>query len=169
MNKRKNGGKSGKNRVKNMVGLSVLAASALGVAMPAALAQSVNCFQTMIFGSIIPCAGGGTVSIDPAGTRTTGGCISVTGPSARGRCLLVGSFFPIRPMQVSITAPTFTITNGTANMNVNGFDLSTAGNGPTITITSFIATVNIGATLNVGANQAPGNYSGTATINVNYQ
>ena len=154
-----------------MVGLSLLAASAAVAAAGPAAAQNINCFQTIIFGSFMECSGAGTVTIDPTGTRTTGGapCLSVSGPSSRGRCLVTGSFFPVRPMQVVITAPTFTITNGTANMNVNGFDLNTAGNGPTVTITAFISVVNVGATLNVNANQPEGSYTGVATITVNFQ
>lgn len=168
MKTRKKKKKGNKACNKTLVGLSLLAASAMGGMAPAA-AQNVNCFQSLIFGTVTACGGAGTVTVNPAGARSTGGCATVSGPSSRGRCLLIGSFFPVRPMQVSITAPTFTITNGTSNMNVNNFDLNTAGAGPTTTITAFIATVNIGATLNLGANQADGDYSGSATINVNFQ
>lgn len=166
---KKNEKRRGKHN--KQVALSLLTASAAlaaGLAVPAH-AQNVNCFQSMIFGSIIACSAAGTVRMDPDGTRSTTGCVSVIGPSSHARCILTGSLFPVRPMQISISAPTFTISNGTSHMNVNGFDLNTAGNGPTITLTAFITVVGIGATLHVGANQPSGNYSGTATINVNYQ
>ena len=172
----KNSGRRRSSRRGALVSLSLLAASALGVAGGAgpAFAQNVNCAVPLIFGTIEACGGAGTVSITPDGVRSSSGCISVNGPSSRGLCILTGSLFPVKPMQVMITAPTFTITNGTSHMDVKAFDLDTSSNGfpaldHTITVTSFIVGVNIGATLHVGANQPAGNYSGSATISVNFQ
>ena len=163
--------KAGQSKGKKLlVGLSCLAASAM-MNGQAAQAQNANCFQTLNFGSILACAGAGTVTVDPTGARSTGGaaCLQASGPSSRGRCLLIGSFFPVRPMTVTITTPTVNITNGTTNMSVNNFDLNTPGNGVSTTVTAFITVVDIGGTLNVAANQAAGTYSGAASIVVNFQ
>lgn len=149
------------------VALSVLAASALTPSP--ARPQTVKCLQDIIFGSIVPCGSANTVRIDPTGTRTASGCLTVSGPSSRGSCLIKGKLFPITPMTVSITAPSYNIASGGNKMVVNNFDLNTPAAGPAITVTAFITTVDIGATLNVGAGQAAGTYTGAATINVNYQ
>lgn len=156
------------------VSLSVLAALPAAVVpgvvpLGPAMAQSIDCFQTLNFGTIETCATGGTVTIDPDGTRTTGGCLSSSGSSSRGRCILTGTFFPVTPMTVSVAAPTYTITKGGGdNMDVNNFQINTAGNGPAITVTAFITVVNIGADLVVGAAQPSGSYTGAVTVNVNY-
>jgi len=151
-----------------MVGLSALAASALPAGRAAA--QSVNCFQSLSFGTAVTCGVGGTVKVDPQANRTTTGCISAMGPSSQGRCLLKGTFFPVTPMVVSMAAATYTISNGAAaHMNVNGFKLATTSGATAVTVTAFQTNINIGATLNVGGPQASGSYSGTSTINVNYQ
>lgn len=156
-----------KNGYRAAVALSVLAASALTPSP--AHPQTVKCIQDMQFGSIVPCGAANTVRIEPTGTRTASGCLTVSGPASRGRCLIKGKFFPITPMTVSITAPSYNIASGANKMVVDNFDINTAAAGPAITVTAFITTVDIGATLNVGANQASGTYTGAATINVNYQ
>lgn len=149
------------------VALSVLAAAALPPSP--AHPQTVKCIQDIQFGSIVSCGTANTVRIDPTGTRSASGCLVVSGPSSRGRCIIKGKFFPVTPMTVSITAPSYNIASGGNKMVVDNFDLNTAAAGPTITVTAFITTVDIGATLNVGASQAAGTYTGAATINVNYQ
>jgi len=159
--------RGGKKSYRAAVALSVLAATTLPPSP--AKAQTVNCLVGIQFGSIVTCGAANTVSVNPTGTRSSSGCLVVSGPLAEARCLIKGSKFPIRPMTVSITAPSYNIASGGNKMVVNNFDLNTAGAGPTITVTAFITTVHIGATLNVGAGQAAGSYSGAATINVNFQ
>lgn len=71
-------------------------------------------------------------------------------------------------MAISITAPTYTVSDGGNTMKVTGFDLQTTGNGPAITVTAFITVINVGATLSVGGSQASGVYKGTYTMNANF-
>ncbi|MCB1530567.1 MAG: DUF4402 domain-containing protein [Rhodospirillales bacterium] len=124
--------------------------------------QSINCIQPMVFGDIVPCGTAGTVTVNPDGSSATGGCVTVGGaPQANARCVVTQGF-PFRPIQVSVTSPTFTMNNGGAGvMNVNGFNLITNGGGYTKTVTAPFVNVPIGATANVGANQAAGTYSGS--------
>jgi hypothetical protein len=54
-------------------------------------------------------------------------------------------------------------------MQVNDFNLQTAAGGLTTTISAFLTSVNIGATLNIDAGQASGAYAGSVTVSVAYQ
>jgi hypothetical protein len=66
----------------------------------------------------------------------------------------------------SITLPaTATITSGVNTMTVNAFTSTPSGTG---TLVAGTATVNVGATLNVAANQVAGSYTGTYPVTVNY-
>jgi hypothetical protein len=153
---------------RGMVGLSVIAA--LLCTGRGAMAQNISCFQSLDFGSLLPATGAGTASVAPDGTlTTTGGVVGSGGTPFQGRCLVTGQLFPVRPMVISITAPSYNIIDGANNMNVDNFHLVSTGIGRTVTITAFITTVDIGARLNLGANQAAGSYTGTFTMSVNYQ
>lgn len=81
-------------------------------------------------------------------------------------------------IDLSVAAATATIVNGTAKtMKVNAFKLDEAagmgafasGSNVTITLSANTASFEVGATLNVGAGQAAGTYTGTFTVNANYQ
>jgi hypothetical protein len=70
-----------------------------------------------------------------------------------------------------MAAPSYPVNNGAFTMNVNNFDL---GGGPnnahTVTVGGAgTIDVNIGATLNVGAGQQIGTYTGSYTLNADYQ
>lgn len=162
--------RSGKRlKARLMVGLSVLAMAAALPEEAAAQIQSFSCPQKLIFGDAIPCGIANTVVITPGNTQTLNGCLATTGAAfSRGRCVVTQQF-PIRPIQVSITAPTYVISNGGNNMNVNNFNIMTNAGGRTTTITAVGLVIPIGATLNVGGNQAAGSYSGTFTVNVTLQ
>ena len=143
---------------------------ALSLMPNAVQAQSISCFQNLNLGSIVACpATADTVRLAPTGGTTAGGCSSAGGSPLRGRCLLQGQFSPVRVMQVTIAAATVAITNGTSNMNMTNFDWNTTAGGPTTTVTAFITTVDLGATLNVKAAQPGGTYIGSFTVTVNYQ
>lgn len=151
-----------------MVGLSVLAA--LFCSGRGALAQNISCFQNLDFGSLLPATGAGTATIAPDGTlSTTGGVVGSGGTPFQGRCLVTGQLFPVRPMVISITAPSYNIVDGANNMLVDSFHLNSSGIGRTVTLTAFITSVDIGAKLHLAGNQAAGTYTGAFTMNVNYQ
>ncbi len=124
------------------------------------LAQSLNCVSPLVFGQIITCGSAGSVTINADGTSASS-CVSVSGPVSAARCIVTQGF-PFRPIQFSINGTNFNISNGTANMNVNSFNILTnAGGCCTTTQTVPALNVPIGATITVGATQAAGIYTGS--------
>ena len=127
------------------------------------------------FGSIIASATAGTVRIAPDGTRTrTGGATLAGNDSQPARFAGLGT--PNRQVNISLGANSIWITGPGPRMRVRDFEI---GSTPTailsttptrFTIASALGNYNfpVGATLEVGANQAPGDYAGTFTITLNY-
>jgi len=137
------------------------------------IAITINNTAGLAFGSLA--AGtGGTVTVSPAGVRTgTGGVVLVSSGAGSAASFNVQGFtFPTtHTHSYSITLPadgTVTITNGAKSMAVNNFvSIPPAGTSTgTLARGSQTQTLNVGATLAVGSNQAPGNYSGTFTVTV---
>ena len=119
----------------------------------------------MNFGDVAVGTGGGTVVLDTTGGRSvTGDAEAVAGGTVRaGAYSVTGS----GTKAYSITLPaSATITDGTNNMTVNGFNHD-AGASPALT--AGADTFNVGATLNINGSQAANAYSGTYTLTVNYQ
>ncbi len=129
-------------------------------------AQSISCPQPMNFGGAIQCGTASTILLRPNNTRVVGGClVPSAAPFARGRCNVTQTF-PLRPVIISVTATSYKMSASTGKtMTVNAFNLLTNAGGPTVTTTAFFVSVPVGATLNVGANQTAGTYTGTVTIN----
>ena len=137
-----------------------LSVTALIATLPSkAIAQTLTCVSPLIFGQIIPCGAAGSVTVRPDNSRTTS-CVTASGPFSRARCN-VGQSFPFRPIQFSVTTPTVTVTNGTANMSVSSFNIITNAGGCCTTQTTPSLDVPIGATISVGSTQASGSYTGT--------
>ncbi len=140
--------------------------------------------QDLVFGRIAARTTAGTVTVDP----NTGTC-TLTGPIARvGDCQYAEfAGMGVRRFTVRIQIPvTITLIGpGGATMLVNNLTLGTmpglvyvGGNGNglgngnrryQITSNTGIFTMRVGGRLNVGANQAPGVYSATFPVTVNYQ
>jgi hypothetical protein len=142
----------------------LLAGAALLLASGASRAQmTVTNTAPLDFGSLVPGAAAGTVVIAPAGGRTTTG--GVTGVS--------GTFGP-GAFRVSITSggATFffflpgnaTLSSGASTMTVSAFTSNPAPNSAAVPGPPGALTLNVGATLAVGANQPPGTYTGTYSI-----
>jgi Domain of unknown function (DUF4402) len=130
-------------------------------------------FGTMLAGTIA-----GTVIVPPNGVRTKTGGVTLVGNTfqparfaGRGR---VGQNVTIR---INANNLTLNRIGGGATMRVNTWVI---GSTPTAPITTAprtfrisaangIFTFPLGATLEVGANQRPGVYSGTFTLTLNYQ
>jgi len=75
-------------------------------------------------------------------------------------------------IEVSMTAAAFTVSNGGGDtMSINNFNLRTNAGGSSITVTLAAATETfpMGATLNISAGQASGDYLGNYTMSANYQ
>ena len=143
-----------------MVKLSI--ATVLGLAPQPAVAQSIKCFSNMIFGEIVPCGASGSVTVRPDNS-TGSSCVTVGGaPQSRARCSVFQGF-PFNPIQVQISTPTVTLSNGTSTMTVNDFNIISNAGGTNATggTSSPVLDVPMGATLNVGSTQAGGTYSGS--------
>ncbi|MDR6833097.1 MULTISPECIES: DUF4402 domain-containing protein [unclassified Sphingopyxis] len=126
------------------------------------------------FGTLVSGAAGGTVTINPVtNARTSGGGVTLVGTSAQ-RAVFQGTggiFLITVSGSTSVTlarigggAPAMTATLVRA--------ASTGGGGIALLggtlLPSGVQTYYIGGTLTVPANQAPGDYSGTFTLTVNY-
>lgn len=127
------------------------------------------------FGDIIPSASAGTVTIEPDGSRSrTGGVTLAGGRGEPARFAGLGSFN--RQVNISLGSNSIWITGPGTRMRVRNFEIGSTptailSTAPTrFRITSPLGHYNfpVGATLEVGANQAPGDYSGTFTITLNY-
>lgn len=127
------------------------------------------------FGDIIASGTAGTVRLLPDGSRSRTGGVTLAGNGGEpARFAGLGSYN--REVNISLGANQIFITGPGTQMRVRNFEI---GSTPTAilstTPTRFrIATTlgnynfPVGATLDVNANQAPGDYSGTFTITLNY-
>jgi len=145
----------------NAFAASVTANASANVITPLAIAESTG----MDFGDVSVGTGGGTVVLDTTGGRSvTGDAEAVTGGTqTAGVYNVTGS----GTKAYSITFPaSATISSGGNNMTVDTF---THDAGATPALTGGADTFNVGATLTISPSQAPGAYSGTYTLTVNYQ
>lgn len=120
----------------------------------------------LAFGAVFPGASAGTVVMAPGGTRsaTGGAALGTFSPGAPASFTVAGSASALYsitlPASATLTAPTG------GSLTVNAF---TSSPGPTGTLNaSGQQNVAVGATVNVGANQAQGNYSGNFSVTVFY-
>ncbi len=123
---------------------------------------SISAGASMDFGTMVPTGTAGTVTVTPAGARSSvdvdlfGGVPSGAGFNVTGA---TGQAY-------FITLPSSaTLTSGGNTMTVDTFNHDA---GATPTLVGGSDAFNVGATLNVGATQAVGTYSGTFDVTVNY-
>lgn len=128
------------------------------------------------FGRLIASNQAGTVTLSPTNVRTvTNGIIPVGNDTQIAR--FAGYGRPGQDVDVSLSSKTIFLTGPGARMRVRDF---TVGSTPTailstsrtrfrIASTSGAFLFPIGATLEVGANQAPGVYNGIYQITLQYQ
>ena len=157
-------------------------------AMSALVLAPINVTTTQIlsFGSMSVGATGDTVAIDAVtGARTQGGAGTVAllsggaVPNPEQRGIVEIEAATGLQIDITVTATSYPIgiggAGGATTMTVNNFVLAPAGGGagaPGAGVTAVIGggatttTVGVGATLNVGANQAPGLYTGIYTVDV---
>ena len=126
-----------------------------------AQAQNLSCVEPLVFGEIITCGSAGTVTVNPDNSSSST-CVSVSGSVSRGRCVVTQSF-PFRRIRVTVAASTV-VNSGANNMSVTNFNIVSNGGGTTATSSAPFFDVPIGATLNVGATQAPGTYNGSLNV-----
>jgi hypothetical protein len=120
------------------------------------------------FGTLIPGTTAGTATINPTtGARTvTGGTVAAGGAPMAATFQTAG--FINRIFIIGAPPATVTLTNGTGGSMVMD---SLTFDGPMLRIfpsNAGVTTVKLGARLNVGANQASGNYTGTYSVTIVY-
>lgn len=163
----------------NIIRRRLLPSAALGIGIAAAtavswaghqlpvLAISISNLQPLVFGKFAA-GSGGTVAVSPSGVRTaTGGVILLSSGSGSAASFRV-SGDPNLTYDIVLPANgVVVLNNGTGQtMPVSGFTSSPAEAGQLDL--SGMQTVSIGATLNVSAGQAAGNYSGSFDVTVDY-
>ncbi len=136
------------------------AQAAANIVTPISITKNID----LNFGNIAASGSGFTVALSADGVRNstggTGTLPSVIGTVTAAEFTAAG----LTGATYAVTLPTsITITNGTNTMTVDGF-VSNSTN----TLTGGSETFNVGATLNVGANQVAGAYTGNFNVTVNY-
>lgn len=132
--------------------------------------------ENLHFGSVIRGATAGTVIVSPTGVRTKTGGVTLNGSGFQA-ARFAGMGTANQNVDISLGANQIFITGPGAPMRVHTFvigstptaTLSTAVQRFRISSSTGIFTFPVGATLDVGANQTPGTYTGTWTITLNYQ
>lgn len=136
-------------------------------AHPANKTPVVTNTRILGFGKFVA-AGGGTITINPAGARSkTGGVVLISGgtiSSASFSLTESGSGKSLR--WTTITLPgSASLSNGSTTMALSNF----VSDPPNTVLGTGKTIVTVGATLTVAPNQAVGNYSGTFSVTVNYE
>jgi Domain of unknown function (DUF4402) len=132
--------------------------------------------ENLHFGEVIRGATAGTVTIAPNGTRTKTGGVTLVG-NLHQPAEFAGMGTNNQRVDLSLGANQIFITGPGAPMRVHTFVI---GSTPTAILTTTprrfrinsptgIFMFPVGATLDVGANQTPGTYTGTWSITLNYQ
>lgn len=129
---------------------------------------AISTTTDMNFGNLAVSASAGTVVISPAGARSVTGGVTLpanAGTVSAATFEVTGT--PDYTYIITLPAAATTISNGTETMTVDTWISNPSGTG---TLTGGSETLQVGATLNVGASQASGTYtSGTPfTVTVNY-
>lgn len=146
--------------------------SQVGVVTPLSFIQT----EELSFGQIIASNTAGTVTVAPNGSRTRTGNITLLGASHQPAEFAGMGAFNQR-VQVSLGSNSIFLTGPGVRMRARTFVI---GSTPTAVLTTTPTVFRIagatgafrfpvGATLEVGANQAPGTYRGIWTITLNYQ
>lgn len=129
----------------------------------APIALSKN--QDLDMGVVIPGATLGTVTLNPStgAQGTTGGVVYAATTGQPAQFAVTGA--PSHSFSIALGAATITLTGPSGSMNLS----LTSSLGALSTFSGTgTATLNLGGTLNVAANQTEGDYTGTLTVTVAY-
>ncbi len=132
--------------------------------------------EDLNFGKVIPAAVAGTVTMDPLGNRTATNGIVLVGNTHQA-AQFAGDGTNNQRVDISLGSNTIQITGPGAPMTVRTFVI---GSTPTAVLTTTplrfrinsatgIFQFPVGATLDVGANQVAGTYTGTWSVTLQYQ
>ena len=156
-------------RLDRLAGSAVLALLAFSASVALAQPSLINA-RGLDFGRFVS-GSGGTVIVSSAGLRSrTGAVVLLTSPSA-GQAIFTASRANVNgtetAVSISLPANGSVWLSGSAGgtMAVNNFVSTPASTGSVQTA----MTLSVGATLSVAPNQAPGTYSGTFSVIVDYQ
>lgn len=154
-------------RFTRVAGSAVLALLAMPASDTFAQQLSLSNTRGLDFGRFVA-GSGGTVIVSPAGLRSrTGAVVLLTSPNATSASF-TASRTSGNKTAVIISLPangSTRLSSGANSMAVNSFVSTPASTGSVQTP----MTLSVGATLTVGPNQAPGTYTGSFTVTVNYQ
>lgn len=128
------------------------------------------------FGAVIRGTTAGTVTVAPDGTRTRTGGVTLANGGGQKAASFAGQGEVNQRVDISVGATNIFLTGPGAPMRVRDFVI---GSTPTAVLTTTplrftiaaptgIFAFPVGATLDVGANQTPGQYTGNWTITLNY-
>lgn len=146
-------------------------AAALALLASAALpAQTLNNTGPLSFAAFTAGLGGGTVTVSALGGRLKSGSVILVnqgGTASAAQFTISGT--PGAAFAITLPADgTVLLGDGSgATLALNGFTSSPAGSG--LLPGGGSQTISVGATLSVGGQQTPGNYSGSFNVTVNYQ
>jgi hypothetical protein len=132
--------------------------------------------EDLNFGKVIPANVAGTVTIDPLGNRTATNGVVLAG-NTHQVAQFAGDGTNGQRVDISLGSNSIQITGPGAPMTVRNFVI---GSTPTAILTTTpqrfrinsatgIFQFPVGATLDVGANQVAGTYTGTWTVTLQYQ
>ena len=139
------------------------AASTTGMAKAKILRQiTLTNTSDLQFATIISGATASTVAVSTAGAATCGAGLTCTGTTTAANFNVQG------------TEGAVVVVGGDANVTLNGslggtMTSTLSYSSPTITLGATGGSFQVGGTLNVGANQTAGDYSGTFNVTANYQ
>jgi hypothetical protein len=131
-------------------------------------AISINKTIDLDFGALAPSTTGGSVLINAtSGVRTSSGGVTLSSIDAGNRASfnVAGDSSATYAITLPATNVTLTRSGGTETMSVTNFASNPSGTGQ---LTAGQQVLYVGATLNVGANQAAGSYIGTFDVSVDY-
>lgn len=152
-----------KNSRSLFISLTLVGLVSLCRASAQAATTGINCIGNLDFGTIIPATGPGTVTLKPGVSfaETAGGVSVVGGSVIIPSCVVSGDLFS--SAEISVDSTTAVLNGPGGNMVVNNFNVGIDGGGPVYNGTA-VSDIQIGATLNVGASQIGGSYSGAFTV-----
>ena len=148
-------------------GTHAFAAGSTSGSASATIASPISIAETtaLSFGSVTAGTTAGTVVVAPAGGATYGGGVTNFGGGAVPAAFSVtGAINTAFSVTVDTTA---TLSSGVNSMTVSSFATNLLAGAGTLSATGT-SVVNVGATLNVAANQPAGAYTGTYNVTVNY-
>jgi hypothetical protein len=153
-----------------MLGRLTMVVLAALLATPAARAQSASATRALSFGKFVA-QSGGSVTVSPTGARSAAGSVLLiaSGPGTSAAFQVSDpepansdrSFIISLPPDGSVM-----LTGPSGSMPVDQFTSEPSETG---TLVAGARTIQVGATLGVGANQPAGSYSGSFPLIINYQ